>query len=208
MGSKLTNVCAAVVVVVGISAWTTSSNATVSAPAKTDQSDAAAFAALTPEQKAAVMGQIPAARALASMTKQPWTDAVVASAPCKSQLWKTVSGAWQKKGNKIVRDKRDASEGGEIDSGRATLKTPIPAYGFSITQVFFINDASGSDLESPLDGIANAERKTALKTLASTANLKQVAPNKFSNDTGNGELTALIGKDGRVFIGCYGYSDF
>lgn len=139
---------------------------------------------------------------------QQWTDAVLASGPCKSQLWKTVADSMYKKQNKIVRDKRDAGENGEVDSGRVNLKTPISAYGFSITQFSFSLDASGSDLESPLNVKSGAERNAALKTLATTANLKQVASNKFSRDTGNGELTASIGKDGRAYIGCYGYSDF
>lgn len=139
---------------------------------------------------------------------EQWTDAVVASAPCKSQLWKTVADAMNKKGNKIVRDKRDASENGEVSSGRVNLKTPLSAYGFSITQFFFVLDASGSDLESPLNAIPSAERNAALKTLVTTANLKQVAPNKFSRDTENGALLASIGKDGRIYIGCFGYHDY
>jgi len=141
------------------------------------------------------------------ISAQQWTDAVV-TGPCKSQLWKTVADSMHKKGNKIVRDKRDASENGEVDSGRVNLKTPISAYGFPITQFFFTLDASGSDLESPLNVKSGAERNAALKAVATTANLKQVEPNKFSRDTGNGELIASIGKDGRVYVGCFGYNDF
>lgn len=183
------------------------SNAVMPTSVKTGQSNAAAFAALTPQQRAAVMGDTPATRIPTTSTAQ-WTDAVVASAACKSQLWKTVADAMNKKENKIVRDKRNAEENGEVDRGRVNLKTPIPAYGFSIAQFFFTIDASGSDLESPLNGIPSAKRNEALKALGIAANLKQVAPNKLSRNTGNGELTASIGKDGRVYIGCYGYSDF
>lgn len=154
---------------------------------------------------------LPASAPVASVSTtsaQRWTDAVVVSGPCKSQLWKTVADSMHKKGNKIVRDKRDASENGEVDSGRVNLKTPISAYDFPISQFFFTLDASGSDLESPLNVKSSVERSAALKAVATIANLKQVEPNKFSRDTGNGELTTSIGKDGRVYVGCYGYHDF
>jgi len=147
----------------------TASNAVMPTPVKTGQSNAAAFAALTPQQRAAVMGHTsetsPSGQGMSKMNKSILEQAL----ECKAINYKTFDAT--------LKALKIPNEGASFN-----LPSPITVFGLPVTKIAIFRD-SGED--SYTASIAGAN----VKDVAKAANIKAAPQGSYSKSIKNRTLS-------------------